>query len=254
VEKLVGADVRLRGVVRRYLQSVANMDDGASKRLVEELRAGRYRVGLAKEVFDMLAKEVKVRSPLPQITVVHESDSVVLKYGKFKFDIMSPRYNVLVQLGSPEEIMLSALRHAALMMPTRRCWGSTFNGRVLEGFSSPFSSQVMMSEGFVDGVDNKSGYCSLFPEDKALGSLGDFFKTRLFGTVIVKPPAVESILLRAAERCIESKCEFIFYGPAWPNAEYYTLLAGYCDREYDMELTSGAADSTVVFSYKKRKL
>lgn len=81
-------------------------------------------------------------------------------------------------------------------------------GATLEGFASPFNSQMMryMMPNMRD-ADTRA-FCSIFPRiDAPFGSVGSFFDespaTELCGRVsVLNPPFIEDILARTVKKCI----------------------------------------------------
>lgn len=175
------------------------------------------------------------------INVKKFSDFVEIRCDIFKYCLSVDRYNVLINKGSIEQITASLMRYMSLL-PNGQQWAipiSTYTiytaaavhiegyKKVIEGFASPFNSQILM-------IDQPNTYfCSLFRDlDYPFGSLGSFFDIDdefSDSYVIVNPPFIESILLLAAIKCISSMdrylCKFVFYGPNWTDAGFYKTLS-----------------------------
>jgi hypothetical protein len=98
-------------------------------------------------------------------------------------------------------------------------------GNIIEAFASPFNSQLLKL-----GVGK---FCSIGEHDgECFGSLGSFFNLKAIPddtTIIVNPPFVEEILLRAAIKCLDliekGVTKIIFYGPCWRDSRYYQMLS-----------------------------
>lgn len=167
----------------------------------------------------------------------------LLKFGDFTKEITVDRWNRLKsryllwcaenELLFREEdfvnrLLLCALKYASLL-PRGQHWAIPLseyrNINVdIEGFASPFNSQIVM-------LGNTGNFCSLFPEDIPLGSVGNFFKLTSFQVkdlkIAITPPYIESILSEAARMALKIKKlggHFVFYGPYWNNAEFFYLL------------------------------
>lgn len=144
---------------------------------------------------------------------------VRFSYGEFTFKLKKKRYDKLKELGSDQDILESALYYESLL-PGGQQWSipldvyRVFPKPLIEAFASPFNSQaIMLGEKF----------CSLRHE---FGSLGNFFEndfSKSSELVVINPPFVETILLRAANQAAEIP-NFIFYGPNWKDSEFYSVL------------------------------
>ncbi len=127
---------------------------------------------------------------------------------------------------TPEDVLLSAIKYEQLL-PRGQQWSIPYQqyiklftlGFRYEAFASPFNSNMLRLNG---------KYCSIFEEDKKLGSLGSFFDVEITPGQkwVVNPPFTEDLLLRAAKKCVEniSTCSFFFIMAAWTDCDAYILL------------------------------
>lgn len=153
-------------------------------------------------------------------------DNGVISYGIFKSEIPSERLDLLIEKSSLEETAACCMRYAALV-PGSQQWAVPLDvyralyklGYTVEGFASPFNSQQLLLGG---------KFCSLFPEDKVFGSLGNFWNLNLSELdtgIIINSPFSEDILSRVA-RHVENdkKTKIIVVTPSWKDAEFYINL------------------------------
>jgi hypothetical protein len=158
-----------------------------------------------------------------------------MTFRKYKKEIANDRYQILSKAGD-ENILIAALRYAGIISSSQH-WQMPIDkyreyvekyGVNLEGFASPFNSQLLLI--------NQGNFCSLFLDtDKVFGSIGNFFDADLQNKVVaVNPPYVLSILDNMAKKCI-SECEkaeklgnkiklFIIMS-AWRDTEAYISLS-----------------------------
>lgn len=158
-----------------------------------------------------------------------------ISYGEFAVDVPQYRVAMMRRYANDMDIILAAMRYYCLlsqqrlMLPLSVYKEYTQLGATIEGFVSPFNTQIMRLE----NIFGTYRFCSIFDEDVVFNSLGNYFTTVLAGKfVIMSPPKVESILSSAAKKCIaerraDAKTRFVFYGPDWPTSEYYVLLMGF---------------------------
>jgi hypothetical protein len=164
-----------------------------------------------------------------------------LRFGKFKRVFPRARIALFEKLGlNAEHIVATALRYAA-MTPGGQQWSlparvyDLFVGAynvTLEGFASPFNSQIMRFMPEKKGL----GFCSLFPDlDAAFGSLGSFFDVELTGrNTVINPPYVIDIMDAVAGRCTEAckvaaargaPTRMFIIVPNWTDAAFYEKLS-----------------------------
>jgi len=231
IEKTLGNNYELHNIIERFFMSNANLSNSpliyntdTKNKLVDELKQKNIKYNI-----DKMLKIIK--KPVPDSDAVLTNTDGEIKYGKYTLSLNPERYEILINMGTIEQIMNVALKYAALL-PNSQQWAVPYmeykehvdNGYEIEGFASPFNSQIIR-------IDPQLKYCSLFEEDKTFGSLGRFFDMdeEFNGKkIIVNPPFIEDILQKAAEKCIELlrkyPCSFMFYGPRWYDAKFYALL------------------------------
>jgi len=158
-----------------------------------------------------------------------------ISYGEFSMTIPQYRVAMMRRYSNDMDVILAAMRyycllpHDHLLLPLNLYKEYIHMGATIEAFSSPFSSQIMRLE----SIFGTYRYCSIFDQDIVFNSLGNYFTTSLAGKFsIVHPPAVDSILLSAAKKCVQefqenSSTRFVFYGPDSPTSDYYKLLMGF---------------------------
>ena len=229
----------LRKILERYLIYISQTDADplvATNTLKSELLAKGMRY------YPNIERILKMKFITPagaKLVVSENGENVNFKYGDNEVGFTTkPRYQILRKLGTDEEILLSLMRYESLL-PSGQQWAVPINEYrryvkdydvTVEGFASPFNSQLLrLADEF---PDNSFQFCSLFPElDQPFGSIGNFFTQSDFQgkSVVVNPPFIEDILKRAAEKCINvletGPGKFIFIGPAWTDAVFYTALA-----------------------------
>lgn len=176
---------------------------------------------------------------------------VNIKYLSFEKDIFKPRFDILLKKGSLDEIMISALRYGAIIsssqhwnMPLENYQRYVRDYQVsIEGFASPFNSQLLM-------VDENAKFCSLFKDvDAVFGSLGSFFEADFQGaTVAVNPPYVLDIIDKMTDKCITEcqkakesggKVRFLIIFSAWRDTYAYETLSKTEFLKYTMETEPG---------------
>lgn len=86
-------------------------------------------------------------------------------------------------------------------------------GEVIEGFASSFNHHFKR-------------YCTIFGEGE-----GNFFDLKMEGnTIVVNPPFINSILLRAAEKCLselrtaKKDTMIVFICPSWYDADFHMMI------------------------------
>ncbi len=156
-------------------------------------------------------------------------------YCSFEMQIDTNRLKMLYTHGTTTNIILAALRYAAISVNNSQQWAlpvavydvALKHGVTLEGFASPFNSRLLL---------HNLPYCSLFDTDKSLGSVGNFFEYDFTAqtaahTMMINPPYILSILNRTATRVIdilEIKQDILLFVtcPAWTDngAEFYHSL------------------------------
>lgn len=117
-------------------------------------------------------------------------------------------------------------------------------GATLEGFASPFNSQMIH---FMPGASadpaslglssaKNIGFCSLFPDlDAAFGSLGNFFNVDLAERVsVINPPYVTDMIDAIVRKCSETcknaanapgTTRMFIVVPNWTDADFYNKLS-----------------------------
>jgi hypothetical protein len=94
----------------------------------------------------------------------------------------------------------------------------------IEGFASPINSQI---------VNLGGNFCSIFPEDKIFGSIGNFWDLNLTNKrIIINSPFVEAILERVADKLILEKPKLAFVvAPSWFDAKFYKKLESFATKK-----------------------
>jgi hypothetical protein len=149
----------------------------------------------------------------------------------------------LLQASSPEkagviEVGCMMMRYDALMAGSQQ-WAVPLAvyrrlvekyGINLEGFAGPLNSQlleIVPPEQSLKGV-----YCSIFPEDAPLGSLGNFFACDISKKrCVINPPFIESVIEAVVAKlekilATDTKSEgcWLVVVPSWKDAKFYKSL------------------------------
>ena len=221
----------LHNILERYLitsyPQLFTME--AFTKMKEELKEKRFLVDEIGNKVQRIVMKNPVLSGKRESGMKEEGEDIILTYGEFEMRTPKYRYQILAKKGNLDDILKSALELSSLM-PGSQQWAIPLDkykeyvreGVSIEGFASAFNSQIIR-------VDPSLSFCSLFDSDKVFGSLGNFFEVDFLGKeVVVNPPFIESILEKAAEKCVETldrgKGKFIFYGPSWKDAGFYRIL------------------------------
>lgn len=222
----------LHNILERYLlTSYPNLTSPkASKYMIKQLKEKQLPVEIHDKVLEIVKTE-PVLIGKRSITTKTIGTNVHIMYGKLKFITPKYRFDILSKQGTLAEITKCALEVSSLM-PSSQQWSIPLSeyrkfveeGATVEGFASPFNSQIMR-------IDPNLSFCSISPSDALFGSLGNFFDQDFADkTVIVNPPFIESLLKKAATKCVEQlekgPCKFIFYGPNWTDSKFYEILEG----------------------------
>lgn len=159
----------------------------------------------------------------------------IIKVGKFTKMLPRERVETLLRMASPEQVAIAALRYATLV-PGGQQWSvpsAVYRvlvedyGVTLEGFASPFNSQLLMID------PQRLHYCSLFPDtDTVFGSVGNFFEYDFAGKVaVINPPYVIDIMESVISKCIKT-CEIareptrmFIVVPNWRDAAFFKALS-----------------------------
>ena len=163
-----------------------------------------------------------------------------IKLGRFTKNYSRDRINLLINIArkngakDPEcTVAIAALRYASLV-PGGQQWSvpaSAYDiltreyGVDVEGFASPFNSQLIAREG--------CKFCSLFADTDAIfGSVGNFFDFDFDGhSAVVNPPYIISILDAVTKKCIDTCAKaqkptrFFIVTPTWVDANFYGRLS-----------------------------
>lgn len=180
----------------------------------------------------------------------------ILRFGRFTKVLSAERIQILKQFAgasvgaSADDYLLAVAMRYASMAPGGQQWSIPLRvARILvekyvatlEGFASPFNSQMMRVAESPRGMAQRGlQFCSLFPDlDSKFGSSGNFFAAELAGRVsIINPPYVISIMNDVVTKCLDA-CEraatnkpnplptrMFIVVPKWDDAEFYNRLSG----------------------------
>jgi hypothetical protein len=166
----------------------------------------------------------------------------LIQYGRFARTFAPERIKLLKRIAERNGydalyIVAAAMRYYA-MVPGGQQWSLPARayellvnkyGATLEGFASPFNSQMLRFAGA-----EPLHFCSLFADiDIAFGSLGNFFDVNLVGRVsVINPPYIIDVMDRVVDKCI-SACvnaddntvtRMFIVVPNWTDASYYAKL------------------------------
>ena len=154
-------------------------------------------------------------------------ENSIFYYGKFLRHIPQERINVLLKMGTLEEIIIMIMRYSFISVRGSQQWAcprKLYENLIklydieIEGFASPLNSQMMM-------ISKKKGnYCSLFFDtDKVFGSLGSFFEQDFQGKrVFINPPFHPRFILDVYNKIMsETGAFYIVVLPEWLNDEGY---------------------------------
>ena len=225
----------VHNIIERWLITNANLsndifvsDSETDKKLLSEFKEKNIPDGNTF-LDNMKLLQLTPDGSIGNITVQIEPNCRLI-YKEFTFNITPERLEILRKTGSDEQITRAALKYESLL-PQGQQWAIPLSeyqhfiddGATVEGFASPFNSQIIRLGDYK--------FCSLFIDsDSQFGSIGNFFLQDFSNTyAIVNPPFVESILEKAANKCLEElakhKCKFAFYGPSWRDSQFYQILS-----------------------------
>lgn len=159
----------------------------------------------------------------------------IYPYLLFSIEIEKQMYNDFQRNGATFINIITSLFYFHSLLPGSQQWAipsKEYENLInkyeitVEGFASPFTSQIRKYN-FINNFSFK--YCSIYPGDKLLGSLGNFFDLEFCGEcVIINPPFIEEILIKTVNKCIEEldkyPCKFLFNGPNWEDSIFYEKL------------------------------
>ena len=170
-----------------------------------------------------------------------------IEYDKFKMMINSKRLKRLRELGSEDNILLSAMTYSSMMSGGQQ-WSIPLDQyqkylneaeelemEILEGFGSPFNSQVIMLGNYK--------FCSLYPHlDSIFGGISNFFDTDLTGKyVVINPPFILTLMEDMTNKAIETmksdiRTILILWVPKWSDASYYQKLESIAKEKIELKV------------------
>ena len=203
-----------------------------------------------KKYFDDIHQNNKNKNK-ENIKITQKNNLVIITYKLFSKKINLIRYQNLLKKGTLEDIMVAALRYASIIsssqhwsMPTEvyKMYVEKY-GVNIEGFASPFNSQLLLL-----GLDYK--FCSLFKDtDEIFGSFGSFFSANFSAekdaVIAVNPPYVLDIINNTADKCIneckktkenKNRIKFFIIFSAWKDTHAYEELSKSEFLRYTVEL------------------
>ncbi len=249
------AKYEARAILERWSLTVANAADNSEtlRHAEEKMRQEILdkRIVRNTHAAEILSRGIASASILQQ----RSSDSLMnlrtsraqegginFEYSNFSTTISEERYRILREYAPDEHIAATLMRYAS-QIPAGQQWSiprATYEimvrsyGLTLEGFASPFNSQIMRFKKSIPSAQ----FCSLFPDtDSVFGSVGNFFDCDLRGKVsCINPPFIESLIDRVVEKCIaESQSQptqatratlMFIVVPTWTDAAFYSSLKG----------------------------
>jgi hypothetical protein len=251
----------LRNVIERWCLSTQNKlkdSDEINKKMRQEILDKKIAV---PKTIDRLMKRIntEVVPPEPEgiVCIIDSDDMKIIRFDQYEREFASERIDLLrkiatEKLGSSSSvddlIALCSMRYSSLM-PAGNQWNIpaevyrhlvTNYGIEVEGFASPFNSQIIP-------VNPKLHFCSLFPDtDTLFGSVGSFFEYDFLGKVaIVNPPYVIDIMDSAADKVMDTilraeklgKPTRIFVTvPDWKDAHFYCAMGSFRLAEHIIKL------------------
>jgi hypothetical protein len=181
-------------------------------------------------------------------------ENSIFYYGKFLRHIPQERVNVLLKLGTLEQILIMVMRYSFISVRGSQQWACPrklyenlikYYDIQIEGFASPLNSQMMMihhsqpfshpfshsfspqgekETGEKETDNEKKNYCSLFPDtDSVFGSLGSFFDQDFRGKrVFINPPFHPRFIMDVYRKIMsEPDAVYLAVLPEWPKEEGY---------------------------------
>lgn len=242
----------LENIIERYLISVypsITPSESHILKMREEMKEKRISLTHLKKIEKILRSEVSPPLPTWSFEVEVRPKKVYFTFGPyFAKSITREMYEILGGVDWKVDIFRCLIDYHSLL-PRGQQWMIPLEdykryvsemvegGTIIEAFASPFNSQILrLMWSYEESFDGR--FCSIGEHDGAFGSLGNFFNLKAVpgATIVVNPPFVEEILLRAAVRSIKlSKgdiSKIVFYGPYWKDSKYYKLLSasGFSER------------------------
>lgn len=240
-----------KNILERWLLSGSN---NMEKKAIDDKMIGELldkKIAKTKEESELMQQKVRIMYDRKyesesneinyKIEINKSAKFTDLRYGKFTKRIMNDRFEIMEKYGI-ENILLSALKYKSIISTSQQ-WHIPFKcylnyvrnyGVEVEGFASPFNSQIMLYKSKPDSKQNLR-FCSIFPEtDKIFGSLGDFFENDFQNkTVSVNPPYILDILNKTSKKCIDecqkaeingNKVRFYIIMASWKDCQAYEEL------------------------------
>lgn len=148
----------------------------------------------------------------------------------------------LLQHYSLQDVCASIIRHLSLCVSSGQHWRLpqthidylyTHCGIRYEAFTSPMNSGLIVHQNETSD-SNGVRWFSLFPEDKLIGSSGNFFDCdleELSENIIINPPFIETVMNDAATKILEyfdthpqTHVTAFYMCPEWSDCEAYQKL------------------------------
>jgi hypothetical protein len=167
-------------------------------------------------------------------------------YGNFSAKIPIQRRILLGYVSNDVDIMLALMRYHTILderyhltLELEEFKRLVARGVALDVFATPFNIQLLRVEFMEEALrkmqfvryTGKYRFCSLLDTDYVFGSYGSFFNVDTGGKcMVVHPPAVESVLVSALQKCVRERSanpetRFVFYAPTSSGA--YALAKTY---------------------------
>jgi hypothetical protein len=218
-------------------------DDFRREMAEKRIAWGKYGYRVVSKVQAMI-REFLDLYPFPQGDVFNikfrgNGEDTTIVYFDFSMRFAEERLEAYYDIGvNPKEIVAMAMRYHSVLSYSSQHWNiprkifkSAYDasmGDVIEGFSSPINSQLLL----VTEAGVKPKFCSLFPDtDAVFGSLGDFFAldlSQVEGMLMFdNPPYIIELMDKVSEQheywLSKIPVSIIFVVPDWTDAKYYNI-------------------------------
>lgn len=208
------------------------VDNDATNKMIEEFKEkGLYPNKEHEAVLKILAttdQDPKDYTPRLQDDIV--------SYGKYKSNVDPARLARMIDKTDLATTTAALMRYTALVGGSQQWMVPASVYRKLhdkykidiEGFASSINSQIMSIGG---------EFCSIFPEDKPFGSLGNFWDLDLNGKrIIINSPFVEPLMDRLADHLERQVPELaLVVVPSWKDAKFYKKLETLANQKFELQ-------------------